>query len=97
MGDQSKHQPQPELHPDHFAPRRRGAWPGWFLWPTMLLLLYILSIGPAMRFAVFGQIPFPIYRTLYYPIDRLYWTCPPAHQCLDWYFSAVWHVPLVNT
>jgi hypothetical protein len=60
----------------------------WFIVPVVLVLLYVLSIGPAAWLNGRGLISEP--RALYSPVVSLgiYWT--PFFTFLNWYVEGVW-------
>jgi hypothetical protein len=66
--------------------RRRG----FLFWiaPTLLLLvLYVLSSGPAWRLYWNGYVSYPTIRTLYKPIFWIHKTSEPTGQWIDWYLN----------
>jgi hypothetical protein len=87
MDDQSTHQVQAETEA---TDSKRGIGLGWFLWPFILVLLYALSVGPAMRLMEEGHLPGWPVLNFYTPLDRVTRVYEPAHRLLVWYVN-VWH------
>jgi hypothetical protein len=65
---------------------------GWLFWPSILLLVYVLSAGPAVKLADANIIPFSIVLTIYSPLETLGDVCPPAKRLLAWYVG-LWETP----
>jgi hypothetical protein len=65
----------------------------------VLLAVYVLSVGPAVRICASSDIGTKHPRiaeaidTIYRPIMRLAARCPPAERLFVWYLK-VWRVPL---
>jgi hypothetical protein len=64
-----------------------------FLWVvTSLLMVYVLSIGPVLKFceSPASPRPTPAIRLVYKPLDTLYNSSPTAKRFFDWYIREVW-------
>src|SRR5215469_14833965 len=92
MDEQSTHQAQPEPQVDSSDSRRASGLGVWFFCAVGILLLYILSIGPAVKLAKKSSISFGTITTVYSPVLRLCEAYRPAGRCLDWYLDKVSHV-----
>jgi hypothetical protein len=57
----------------------------WYVLIPTMLLLYVLSIGPAYRFLPGSALP-----TLYRPLIQLENHCKPLDRFLTWYMEDVW-------
>ncbi len=66
--------------------RRQAA----LLAPLLLLVIYPLSLGPALKLAELGIIPFRVL-AIYEPLTSLCDHCPPVRHFFDWYVQDVWH------
>jgi hypothetical protein len=53
----------------------------WIRWATALLVLYVLSSGPATRLPIMVNI------VLYFPLVVLGFYCPPFGNLLEWYLE----------
>src|SRR5215472_719304 len=95
MDEQSTHQAQPEPQVDS-PDSKRSVGLGWVLWPVVALLLYALSVGPALKLASSGAIPLNPVMSIYSPLFSSGRAFHPAQQCLDWYL-AKWHVVSLET
>jgi hypothetical protein len=51
----------------------------------ILLMLYVLAVGPAHRLGVDGTIRIETVRTIYWPMIVVANAFPPAENALDWY------------
>ncbi len=83
MDSQSTDQLEPQTNP---ADSKRSGLLGWFLWPVMLLLIYILSMGPAFSLGR-RYTSFSTRLTLYSPIFYLCNTPPTSremHAVVPW-------------
>ena len=58
----------------------------WVALSLTLLLLYVLSLGPAYRF-----LPGPWLPTVYGPLVQLERHCPPLDRFITLYMEKVWH------
>ncbi len=56
----------------------------------LLLVIYPLSLGPALKLAERRIIPFRVL-AIYEPLTPLCDHCPPARHFFDWYVQDVWH------
>jgi hypothetical protein len=87
MDSQSTDQLEPQT--DSSEPKRREIL-GWLLLPFILVLLYALSVGPAMRLMEEGHLPGWPVLNFYAPLDSATRVYEPAHRLLVWYVN-VWH------
>jgi hypothetical protein len=63
----------------------------WALWLAFfLLVVYPLSVGPAVLLLDKGLLPVEVLH-VYKPLEILAKTCPPVHRFYDWYLKNVWH------
>jgi hypothetical protein len=65
----------------------------WVLWVGLAFLLYVLSIGPAMRLAQARVIPYSGVRFIYAPLDRF---CLSNLAIRGYYFRYLrfWGIPM---
>src|SRR3954467_14299434 len=61
----------------------------WVVLSTILLLLYVLSVGPASRMCEKGVLQEPL--KVYAPIIIASRHCRPVFRFLDWYVGQLWH------
>ncbi len=59
----------------------------------MLVLVYILGIGPADWIHHKYPATQQTIEAVYAPLDAAYQAWPPAARALDWYLHALWRVP----
>lgn len=59
-----------------------------------LLLLYILSTGPAFALLTHGAIEIETVATIYRPLDVMTQKVPIARKLLRWYVKDVWRADL---
>jgi hypothetical protein len=62
----------------------------WVIWLTILLMLYVLSTGPARKLEQSGVLRYQLL-TAYHPLEVLGDRFPRACRLLDWYVYDVWH------
>jgi hypothetical protein len=55
-----------------------------------LVLLYVLSVGPAYRMAARSVIPNGVFVTVYEPVIYVGESVPVVHGAFDWYMR-LWH------
>ena len=73
-------------HPEISEPKHGGL--GLLAFSIFLApVLYVLSLGPAVRFAKSNQLVETLYIPLEYCADR----CPPLDALCNWYITDVWH------
>ena len=65
--------------------RRQAA----FLVAFLLLVVYPLTLGPALKLAELRMIPFQVL-AIYEPLTPLCDHCPPVRRFFDWYVQDVW-------
>ena len=72
---------------------RRGGWSGYVLWPLLLLVLYLLSIGPVAKYYHDRKVNTPprAVFAFYSPITWAYTSVPGFNSWLEWYLK-VWGV-----
>ena len=87
MDEQSTH--QVEAQTDSADSRRHGTF-GWFLWPAAVLLIYCLSVAPALKLMRAGILPEPVFRTVYAPLTALCLRSTTAGRFFSWYIE-LWH------
>jgi hypothetical protein len=85
MDDQSKEQLQPETQTDS---RHHGFF-GWLLWFPVFLLVYFLSVGPAVRLTGKGVLPGQAFEVLYSPLIWLCHLSEPTRK-LYWQYVLLW-------
>lgn len=75
-----------------FPVRHRFSW-GWLTWAFIILVVYVLSIGPAFRFMMRGHSPLAtIVAVIYTPLFDLGTVLPPFRVFLFWYLGVWgWH------
>jgi hypothetical protein len=73
--------------PGHSGSRSAGSWIG--LTIPSLLLLYVLSVPPVVKFS--GGRTSPAVRTFYAPVEFVYEHNDTFKKCYDWYFK-LWRV-----
>lgn len=77
---------QPEASND---PRRSGFGTlGWIV--VVLLVVYPLSTGPAVKLAEHDMVSDTTLEIVYAPLIWLTEHCPPVKDFFDWYLSDVW-------
>jgi hypothetical protein len=62
----------------------------WVIWLNILVVLYVLSIGPARKLQQSGILPYRLL-TAYRPLEMLADRFPRAFRLLDWHVYDVWH------
>jgi len=67
--------------------KRRHRFVFWIAPTVLLLALYVLSSGPAMRLYWNGYVSFPTIRMLYKPIFWIAKNSEPIGQWYDWYLN----------
>jgi hypothetical protein len=66
--------------------KRWGRWLTWAWIAVALLLVYVLSIGPAIWFSDRGMIPKPVVLSIHAPVYWVYERAPvPIQSGMDWY------------
>ena len=58
----------------------------------ILIVGYVLSVGPVAKFTVAGQMGDPAVKAIYKPLAVLVDHFPPAARFFDWYVFDVWKV-----
>ena len=91
MGSESIDQLEPKADA---AEANRHGFLGWFLWPLVVFVLYVLSIGPAARLHAAFPPARKALEALYLPITALCERSPAAQQATIWYLENVWHYPI---
>jgi hypothetical protein len=83
---------QTEIPPETSEQARGGLHVSWIVWavPT-LLILYVLSIGPAARLQEAGIISWRVTAIMYRPIDLFCARFDPTGRFYIWYVYDVWH------
>ena len=71
-------------------PRKSSGILGVLYWVALVLVLYVLSIGPVARYYHKRNAP-PAVETFYAPLAALSNNFPPAFIFFDWYFK-LWRV-----
>ena len=84
MDEQST--PQVEAQTESSEPKRSIGL-GWFLWPPVALLLYLLSFAPALKLTEVGILPEPVFLIVYTPINVLCHYSAPAGRFFSWYLE----------
>jgi hypothetical protein len=97
MDEQSIHQAQPEPRADSSDSKRASGLGVWFFYAVGILLLYVLSMGPAVHLAAKTRISFGTISTVYYPILRICEASRPAGRSLNWYLDKVGKVQIFFT
>jgi hypothetical protein len=70
---------------------RRGFQLSWIVWTVpSLIILYVLSTGPAFKLYQRGVLPYQVMR-IYNPLETLDAYFPQAGKFLNWYAYDVWH------
>ena len=59
----------------------------WVWIAGLILVLYVLSVGPAKRLMYGGILSESVYSVLYLPIALLCVHCEPANKFFTWYLS----------
>jgi hypothetical protein len=62
-----------------------------FLWVFLGLLIYVLGIGPAAKFAAPDGRPAKALEAFYSPLILLAEKCKPVDAFLEWYVADIWH------
>lgn len=65
---------------------------GWLTTIVLLLVVYVLSTGPALILNFKGYLPTQGIEIFYAPLDALSRTCPPIEQFMRWYIRDVWQI-----
>ena len=77
---------------------RRSIWPAVALGVLLLLpVLYVASIGPALRLTLNGEISLYTYRDVYRPIRWIGRRSPAFHRSIEWWqncWTPQWHLDL---
>jgi hypothetical protein len=75
--------------------REKGGWGLFrFVWiGCVLLVLYVLSVGPVLKVCPRGLLKGPVY-IAYFPITFLCDRCGGVRHLVYWYLFDVWKVPL---
>lgn len=61
------------------------SWPAWVVWPSVILVLYVLSVGPFVMLNDKGKISHSnFFETLYWPLAWAYLQTP-LHKPLGMY------------
>ena len=68
--------------------RHRGSWLTLWWVPLITILIYVLSLGPAVRFLPGDS---PVFN-LYLPLVALAEKCSPFGEFLGWYLDQIWGV-----
>ena len=66
----------------------------WFLAPVIIVLIYILSSGPAYRLARVGAVPRTLVNTVYRPLDALCTAHVTTLHAYSWYLG-LWGVHIL--
>jgi hypothetical protein len=79
MDSQSTNQLESQVEP---FDSKRASLPAWVLWPTLSVLFYVLSIGPALKLSRSNFGWHPSVEGVYAPVFRACHLFPPAERCL---------------
>src|SRR5215469_12402594 len=77
MGQPPTEQPEPDR-----TDSKSQSIAGWFLWPVIGVLIYVLSVGPACKLSQAGFLPFSTFRIIYAPISAVTVHFPGARRCM---------------
>jgi hypothetical protein len=73
---------------------KRPSFAGWLMWSFMILVTYVLSIGPAYRLQQARLITASATHTIYAPIEHIVAVYQPAFRLYLWYLG-VWGVHII--
>jgi hypothetical protein len=63
----------------------------WYVCTILFLpLLYLLSVGPALKLRDARSLPDPIFQMVYTPLHYAERACPPLSRSVYWYAATVW-------
>jgi hypothetical protein len=68
---------------------------GWLLWSFTILVLYVLSVGPAFRLELAGLISPAVNEIIYAPIQYACLRCRAAARVYVWYLH-IWGIRAID-